>query len=155
MNIYTVMHLYNLAPVASYPSCTQELQYLEFFAGQANVWRAVSTKYAATRVDKSYEAFLEASYEPVPQKKMFQSGMDILTDCGFATLSSSIEALPNLFESLLQCGHVTPYEKCRIPIDHAFPPSHPSQDRDMASITEPSQGLLRPLCPGLQLLGEH
>ena len=69
------------------PTVAQALQYIEFFAGEANVWRAVSTKYAAARVDKAYEAFAEPSYKPIPEAKMFQSGMDMLTDCGFAKLS--------------------------------------------------------------------
>ena len=65
----------------------QELQYIEFFAGQANVWRAVSSRYKAARVDLSYEPYEEPKYKAVKRGKMLQNPMDILSDAGFAMLS--------------------------------------------------------------------
>lgn len=53
----------------------QELQYVEMFAGTANVWRAVSQTYPAARVDLTY-------YKGDPGK---QNPMDIMTSAGFAT----------------------------------------------------------------------
>jgi hypothetical protein len=66
----------------------QELQYLEVFAGVANVWRAVSTTYPAARVDLTYCA---------DDPNFKQNPMNILSSAGFAFPSGtnllSIEAL--------------------------------------------------------------
>ena len=63
---------------------------MEFFAGEANVWRAVATTYAAARVDIEYGsgAFEEDTFKPQQRKKMFQNPLDILSNPGLATLSS-------------------------------------------------------------------
>lgn len=55
----------------------QDIQYLEMFAGAANVWRAVTQSYPAARVDIEY--FNEAT-----QPTMKQNPMNILTSAGFA-----------------------------------------------------------------------
>ena len=64
---------------------------MEFFAGEANVWRAVASAYAAARVDIEYGSrmFEEETFKPQPRKQMFQNPLDILSDPGLATLSSS------------------------------------------------------------------
>ena len=55
----------------------QALNYCEFFAGQANVWRAVSQVYPAARVDLDYS-------DPTYVEKM--NPMDFLSCPGFASL---------------------------------------------------------------------
>ena len=67
----------------------QELQYVELFAGQANVWRAVSTKYAAARIDLDYSADFQFNRDNrVPREHIHQNSMDILTDAGLGLPSS-------------------------------------------------------------------
>ena len=57
----------------------QELQYVELFAGVANVWRCVSHSYAAARVDIDYN-----KQDKYCSK---QNPMDILTSAGWSKLS--------------------------------------------------------------------
>ena len=54
----------------------KELQYVELFAGVANVWRCVSCSYPAARVDIEY-----------CKGTTKQNPMDILTSAGWANLS--------------------------------------------------------------------
>ena len=67
----------------------QELQYVELFAGQANVWRAVSTKYAAARIDLDYSDGFEFNRD----NRVHQNSMDILTDAGLGLPSSKAMGL--------------------------------------------------------------
>ena len=64
----------------AYPSLFQALNYCEFFAGQANVWRAVSEVYPAARVDLDYS-------DPTYVEKM--NPMNFLSSPGFASLDFS------------------------------------------------------------------
>lgn len=58
----------------------QELDYIELFAGVANVWGAVTRQgYKGARVDIEYH-----TPEPTTSKQNF---MDILSSAGFATLA--------------------------------------------------------------------
>lgn len=56
----------------------KEIQYLEMFAGAANVWRCVTQSYPAARVDLTY-----ADQNGEPNLK--QNPMDFLSCPGFAT----------------------------------------------------------------------
>lgn len=57
----------------------KELQYLELFAGAANVWRAVSQSYPAARADLTY------NQEQCGAGAQFkQNPMDILSSSGMA-----------------------------------------------------------------------
>ena len=53
----------------------KDIQYLEMFAGAANVWRAVSETYVAARVDLTYA-------DGGPSLK--QNPMDFLSSAGYA-----------------------------------------------------------------------
>ena len=63
---------------------------MEMFAGQANVWRAVSTKYPAARLD--YE------YDPQRWKAFRQSPMDILSNAGWTTHVSIVHRISSCWK---------------------------------------------------------
>ena len=63
------------------PSSTQELQYVEFFAGEANVFAKVKQNYPGTAVDFEY---LKGKTGPGRS-----NAFDILGDSGMAFLDSN------------------------------------------------------------------
>ena len=67
---------YGYRGLLSWTAC-QELNYVEYFAGQANVWRAVSQEYPAARVDMDYS-------DPTYREKM--NPMNFLSSPGYAIL---------------------------------------------------------------------
>ena len=54
----------------------KEIQYMELYAGAANVWRAVSQSYPAVRADLTYASTSQPEFK--------QNPMDVLTSAGFA-----------------------------------------------------------------------
>lgn len=66
----------------SSPLGPQDLNYCEFFAGQANVWRVISEKYPAARVDLDY-----SDPEYIGNNKM--NPMNFLSCPGFAKLDGT------------------------------------------------------------------
>jgi hypothetical protein len=60
----------------NHPHPHKEIQYIELYAGAANVWRAVSQSYPSVRADLTYGSSSQ------PESK--QNPMDVLTSAGFA-----------------------------------------------------------------------
>jgi hypothetical protein len=78
----------------NHPHPHKEIQYMELYAGAANVWRAVSQSYPSVRADLTYGSSSQ------PESK--QNPMDVLTSAGFAIPSCILMVM--ICESWIRCA---------------------------------------------------